>query len=306
MENWIKKVNQLFKVANLHPDTSTKKYDFLQEFYERFLENGWYQHCIHGDGIELIDVLLDRDNLPNAPTKNKKIKISELFPHLKNNKTFLALFPKLINVRTKGKGVGELFLTLILRNGRFDPSVDLQLGNDSWEVKNAKTGGCIKGNENSQFRLVDDLVERYFDGKNPFQTKGKDSRVVWDLDTVWNFSRELWPDLSEDQIDDRTEIFLECGENAYLRNQRVGHDLLKSYQEIDEWKGLILIDSEDVIFLSDLEDVEFVDENVKLVVRGKRGGDTNAVGDGYGKIFKTPKTGSWRNNIIRSGVLDCT
>ncbi len=200
----------------------------------------------------------------------------------------------------------ELFLTLILRNGRFDPSVDLQLGNDSWEVKNAKTGGCIKGNENSQFRLVDDLVERYFDGKNPFQTKGKDSRVVWDLDTVWNFSRELWPDLSEDQIDDRTEIFLECGENAYLRNQRVGHDLLKSYQEIDEWKGLILIDSEDVIFLSDLEDVEFVDENVKLVVRGKRGGDTNAVGDGYGKIFKTPKTGSWRNNIIRSGVLDCT
>ena len=57
------------------------------------------------------------------------------------------------------------------------------------------------------------------------------------------------------------------------------------------------IDDEDAIFLVDVEDTEFVDQNLKLTVQGKRGGDTNAVGDGYGKIFKTPKTGSWQRKL---------
>ena len=217
---------------------------------------------------------------------------------MKDNKTFLALFPKLINVRTKGKGVGELFLTLVLRNGRFDSSTDLLLGNDSWEVKNGKTGGCIKGNENPQWRIVDDLVKKYFHGINPFRTSGTVGRIqIWNPDIVRNFFRELYPNLSEEQVDLRTDTFLDCEGNPHLLNQSIGLHLVKSYQEIDDWKGLILIDSEDVIFLSDLEDREFIDKNIKLVVQGKRGGDTNAVGDGYGKIFKTPKTGSWQRNI---------
>ena len=71
MKQWNKKVDQLFRVANLHPDTSTKKYDYLQEFYERFLMDGWYYHCLHHDGMEMIATLLDRDRLPNVPKKNK-------------------------------------------------------------------------------------------------------------------------------------------------------------------------------------------------------------------------------------------
>tara|TARA_Y100000296_G_scaffold81052_1_gene107442 strand:- start:10853 stop:11761 length:909 start_codon:yes stop_codon:yes gene_type:complete len=297
IKHWNEKVDQLFLSHDLHPKVHDNEYDILEEFYERFLESGWYYHSLYGDGSEMLDVFADRDSLPTTPTKNQRIDFSTIFPSLVNNKTYQKLYPKLINVRTKGIGIGELFLTFILKDGQFDSSVDLQLGDGSWEVKNSKTGGCIKGNKNTQLRVVDDLVKKYFDGMNPFQISGTDSRLIWDSDTVWNFTRKLWPELSEDQVDTRTDIFLNSGKNPHLRNQRVGHDILKSYQEIDEWTGLVLIDDEDAIFLVDVEDTEFVDQNLKLTVQGKRGGDTNAVGDGYGKIFKTPKTGSWQRKL---------
>jgi len=299
---WKNKVDQLFLSRNLHPDVHGNEYDILEEFHERFLHAGWYYHSLYGDGTEMLDVLSDRDLLLTAPTKNQRIDFSTAFPSLVNNKTYQNLYPQLINVRTKGIGVGELFLTLILKDGQFNSSADLQLSSGTWEVKNSKTGGCIKGNKNTQFRVVDGLVEKYFNGTNPFKVSGADSRLIWDSDTVRNFTKELWPEMDKYQVDTRTEIFLNCGDNPHLRNQRVGHDLLKSYQEIDQFTGLILIDSEDAIFLSDLEDIEFIDRNVKLTVQGIRGHDSNAVGDGYGKIFKTPKTGSWYGKLqIGSG-----
>jgi len=302
IKEWKNRVNQLFLSRNLHPNALENDYDILEEFYERFLHSGWYYHSEYGGGVEMLDVLSNRDLLSATPTKNQKIDFSTIFPSLVNNQTYQNLYPHLINVRTKGIGIGELFLTLILKDGEFDPSADLHLGRDTWEVKNSKTGGCIKGNKNTQFRGVDSIVQKYFDGINPFKVAGTDSRVDWDRDKVWNFTRELWPEITESQVDTRTEIFLECGKNPYLRNQRIGHDLLKSYQEIDNFTGLILIDDKDAIFLSDLEDIEFIDRNVKLTVQGSRGNDSNAVGDGYGKIFKAPKTGSWYGKLqIGSG-----
>ena len=163
---WKNKVDQLFLSRNLHPDVHGNEYDILEEFHERFLHAGWYYHSIYGDGTEMLDVLSDRDLLLTAPTKNQRIDFATAFPSLVNNKTYRNLYPQLINVRTKGIGVGELFLTLILKDGQFDSSADLQLSSGTWEVKNSKTGGCIKGTKNTQFRVVDGLVKKYFNGKN--------------------------------------------------------------------------------------------------------------------------------------------
>ena len=38
IKQWNKKVDHVFEIRNLHPKTNTKKYDILEEFYERFLE----------------------------------------------------------------------------------------------------------------------------------------------------------------------------------------------------------------------------------------------------------------------------
>ena len=71
IKHWNEKVDQLFEIRNLHPKTNIKKYDILEEFYERFLESGWYYHSLYGDGSAGINIsnLLEE----KSPSINKKL-----------------------------------------------------------------------------------------------------------------------------------------------------------------------------------------------------------------------------------------
>ena len=40
----------------------------------------------------------------------------------------------------------------------------------------------------------------------------------------------------------------------------------------------------DLIYIVDMDDTDFVMNNISFKVMGSRGGDTNALGDGYAKI----------------------
>ena len=313
IKEWKNKVDELFIEVGIHPEhtltTGKTKYAVLVEFYEKFLENGWFWESTHEDGIDVINYLMDRDNLPTIPTENFRGQVDDLIDGMENNLWLKEMKRRLINTRVKGKGVGELFLTLIFKGGVFDPDKDLCIFGEDWEVKNGQTGGCIKGNAEEKLRIIDKLVKKYFNGLNPYRLS-KPNQVIYEEFSEWSetidlkervtgFMNDLYKNTDQSVVDSRIEIFMNTYQNRHKLNQMLGIDLGVSYQKIDGFKGLIVINplTEEVVILKDFSDVEFINDSLKFTVQGRRGGDTNAVGDGYGKVFLNKSTKGFLENV---------
>ena len=77
--------------------------------------------------------------------------------------------------------------------------------------------------------------------------------------------------------------------NLPIEDQRFahGHEVLKEYKDIDGFDNMMLISDEQkpfIIHISDMNDVSFLKQHVSFTPKVARGGDTNAVGDGYATI----------------------
>ena len=64
-------------------------------------------------------------------------------------------------------------------------------------------------------------------------------------------------------------------------NNVVGKFALKNYQRVDGWNNILYIDDEKmtVVNIADVEDIDGL--GLKFTPKFKRGGDTQAIADGY-------------------------
>jgi hypothetical protein len=289
---WVNSVDVMFKNRNLHPNQHNTV--ILKTFYTTFLKDGFWEHVEYGDGFEMIDILCDNENLPEIPTKNIRTTIYDIVPELKNNGTFNAIAARLTNVRMKGVGVAEILFHLLYKDSKFHSKKDLVVGKLIGEIKKYEEG-CLKSISTNRFLQTDKSSEKYFDNHDFFFSHGKariKENIRWwtnngSEDKVRGYLSEVYPMLDNDQLDIWVDIFLNNIGTPKRLNQLLGKEIYKLYQKIDTFDFLVLAkpsENLDVIFILDVDDEDFIRKNVNFRVMGRRGDDSNAVGDGYAKI----------------------
>ena len=289
--DWENAVDTMFKNRNLHPDQHNT--DILKTFYTTFLKDGFWEHLGYGDGFEMIDILCDNEYLPKIPTGNLRTTIYDIVPELKENGTFKAIAERLTNVKMKGVGVGEVVLCLIYKDSKFSLKQDFVVIEKNGEIKKFD-GGCLKSISNASFRQTDESLKKYFDNHDFFQITKKvvnENMAYWtnngSEDKVRGYLSEVYPMLDSNQLDTWVDIFLNNLGSPKRLNYLLGKKIYKLYKEIEGFDFFVLIKPSknlDVIFISDVDDENFITKNVSFRVIGRRGRDTNAVGDGYAKI----------------------
>lgn len=289
---WENSVDVMFKNRNLHPNQHNTV--ILKTFYTTFLKDGFWEHMEYGDGFEMIDILCDNENLPEIPTKNIRTTIYDIVPELKNNGTFKAIAERLTNVRMKGVGVAEILLHLLYKDSDFTTEHDFVVSGSNGEIKKFE-GGCLKSTSTANFRQTDKSLNKYFDNHDFFQSHKKATikeNIQWwttngSEDKVRGYLSEVYPMLDNNQLDTWVDMFLNNIGDPKRLNHLIGKEIYKLYQKIDTFDFFVLTKPSkdlDVIFISDVDDEDFIIKNVSFRVMGRRGGDTNAVGDGYAKI----------------------
>ena len=78
---------------------------------------------------------------------------------------------------------------------------------------------------------------------------------------------------------------LASAEDGKEFNKIIGKEVLKWYKEVDKWNSLIIIDQEKML-IGNIADVNNLDmfKNIKFEWKSERGGDTQAITDGYVNI----------------------
>ena len=256
-----------------------------KDFFDAFHAYAWLNHCRFGDGFEMLRCLSGDYETIFPLAKNFSCPVDELIPDLKDNKTWAALLPRLSNVTMKGVGPGEMLLSFIL-NAEFDTTKDLLVDGRSIECKKS-SGGCLKGNKAANFRVIDELRKKY--GIEKAQ-KSERAEGFYSLllglsprgrEGFWN---EFYPEMCKDRIEKLMSV---TDQNIKEASFIHGHVVLLEYMKIDEIDSYLLINDEEVpkiTHIVDPTDEEFLKKHVKFSPKVHRGGDTNAVGDGYAVI----------------------
>lgn len=205
----------------------------------------------------------------------QKLKDDNIFPHL---------FKVLLGNKGKGIGKGELILPLILsgyvfsveNDGRYnDGEKRSEIKDDGASLKPIETGVTDKG-------LVDKLNATYFGGNAPgyVDTKkfSKHLESVKDPSVYQQYFEQLYPGCDVSEL---VEEVKHCYKDPDKFNTAVGKFALKRYQEVDKWDNILYIKEStmEIVNISDPSDIDFL--NLKFTPKFKRGGDTQAIADGY-------------------------
>tara|TARA_B100000287_G_scaffold429875_1_gene484019 strand:- start:9 stop:920 length:912 start_codon:yes stop_codon:yes gene_type:complete len=287
-QRWIEEVDGLLEARNLHP--KNHKVDIIETFYTTFLKDGYWEHLDYGDGFDMINILKNENNLPTIPNGNVRTNIYDIVPALKNNQTFRAIARRLTNVKMKGVGVGEILLHLLYKNSNFSFAHDFEVDGKYGELKKFE-GGCLKSTVVANFRATDNASDKYLGGRDFFNKNKKSLQdnlqyLSENNVDVKGYFNEVYPMLNG-QIDKWVDMFNANVNDPKKLNYLIGKEIYKLYQDIDKFDFFVLVKPTknlDVIIINDIEDENFVLDNVSFRVMGRRGGDTNAVGDGYAKI----------------------
>jgi hypothetical protein len=292
--------------------TQTKKNVAQKAFKTLLLDALWISHCTYFDGLELLDILIDDDNLVEATQLSQNFvgNITTLLTDkINNNQSFQNSFPKLLGFSSKGIGNGELLLPLLIRGWKKEDSNDGVLNGKVVEIKNFDGGSMkpVKSGMTSKGH-IDELNARLFGGsfnaknkivKNghpPFHSEKEHKEHLVVLNNIEDkkgtyleyFSQILAKDKSEvnDLVDDLLLNIIDMAKCKRI----YGEYVLKEYKEIDGFDIIMLINPEDGYMVS-IADFDNVPTNVEFTAKMIRGKDTQATPDGYVniKVKKTPK-----------------
>lgn len=278
--------------------TQIKKNVAQKTFKTLLLDALWISHCTYFDGLELLDILIDDDNLAEAPQLSQNFvgNITALLTDkINNNKSFQNSFPKLLGFSSKGVGNGELLLPLLIRG--WEKEGDGKLNGKAVELKNFDGGSMkpVKGGSTTKGH-IDVLNTRLFGGHPPFHSKKEHEEHLVVLNKIEDkkgvyleyFSQILAKDKSEvnDLVDDLLLNIIDMAQCKRI----YGEYVLKAYKEIDGFDIIMLINPEDGYMVS-ITDFDNVPTNVEFTAKMIRGKDTQATPDGYVtiKVKKTPK-----------------
>ena len=290
--DWEKKVDVLFKKRNLHPEDI--KNDLNNTFYHTLKNDGWYEHSKNGDGFKMLDVLMNDEFLATLWDNNVRTSLYDVIPELSDNKTFRNIVARLARVSNKGTGVGEILWMLLFKNSEHSTH-DIFTSGKAGEAKKFD-GGCLKSTDVARFLATDKAREKYFDGVDLFYN-GRTKKIISENTEWWNkngdskkvrgYFSEVYPMLSDSELDEWTNIFMDSIGDSKKLNNAIGMKIYNLYKDIDGFDFFVLINPTknlDLIYIVDMDDTDFVMNNISFKVMGSRGADTNALGDGYAKI----------------------
>ena len=245
--------------------------------------------------VVLIDILLDDDNLLSLEIlKNNCIINFEDFPKkISDENIFKSMFINLSKVIQKGTGAGELLMPLLFKNYHFTSKKDendgiSENGEMRFEIK--KAGGQFASklvlNKNNNID-IDSLNETYFDGK--CLSNQKDFLKLWsniDFADLQKYFENIWPSKDKNDINELVESLKDV--KSYQDFAEIyGLWGLKEYKKVDGFTNMTIIepDTLEIFNIFDFNDNKFL-SNLSFTPVLSRGGDTNAIPDGYLKITK--------------------
>jgi hypothetical protein len=280
------KVNQLLTKRKMMP---SKKIG-LKAFCKHFLAHAWLAHTREGDGLAMIDILLDDTKLIGGDKFNTNfiLRFEDLYPEaLKNNKTWQRLMPTLVEFKGKGLGVGELYLALVIQGWSFERTDGKGDGNVAGGIRELKNNGASLKPLAEAIRVQDQLNKTVFKGHRAGPITKFEDHKAWintksnPVEVYKDYFSKLYPGR---KIDIMCEA-LSNAENGKEFYKVIGLEVLKWYKEVDGWNSLIIID-QDKMTIGNIADVNnlTIFKNIKFDWKSERGGDTQAITDGYVNI----------------------
>ena len=239
-----------------------------------------------GDAENTLSLLEDESNLTSIDILGTNFRKSlwDLVPEkLKEDIIFPLLFEVLLSNKGKGIGKGELILPLIFsdyqfsvnNDGRYGVNKKSELKDDGASLKPIKTGVTDKG-------LVDKLNDKYFEGHAPgyVDTKkfSEHVKTVEKPEVYFDYFSELYPGC------DITQLVGDVKKNykdPVKFNTAVGKFALKQYKEVDKWDNIMYIKDKTMEIVNIAVSSNIDSLNLKFTPKFKRGGDTQAIADGY-------------------------
>jgi hypothetical protein len=289
-------VTKLLAKRNMLPK---KKNVGLTAWRDYFLAFAWLAHCRHGDGFEMLSILSNDKNLITGEQFNSNFrrKFEELYPApLRSNKTWQALMPLLVAFKGKGLGAGELYLALVIQGWTFertDGKGDGKVAGGIRELKN--NGASLKPHEDTQRRIINELNERVFQSNRPgplnpnknSQGQSFERFIRWfsqqsnKKEILTEYFTNLWPGVDTKALVKKL-VGIKDGQEFY---NTVGAHVLAQYKSIDKWDSLVVLDQENMVMVNIADPADpAILKNVKFNWMTQRGGDSQAVCDGYVNI----------------------
>ena len=261
----------------------------VKRFVADFEAHAFTRHAEFGDGVEML-ALLASDKSLFAGTKFDKNFTMNLMGFvsgdLAENKTFQSVVKVLTGNKSKGVGIGELILPLLVSGWTRVNDSDGFVSGGTREIKNGegaslkpvKTGLTNKG-------LVDELNKKYFGGlvlgkkdhAKLIAKYGDFSKPIYS-----KYFSELWPGA---EVEVLIKSLTKIGSDVDKFHNAVGRFILREYKKIDGWKSIVLIDPNtlEVVNIADINDDTGFDR-LHFTVRLSRLKDTQAVPDGYAVV----------------------
>jgi hypothetical protein len=289
------KVSQLLTKRKMMP---SKKVG-LKAWCKYFTAFAWTEHTRHGDGIEMIEILLDDDNLIGGEKFNSNfvLRFDALYPDaLKNNKTWKSLLPTLIEFKGKGLGVGELYLALVIQGWTFertDGKGDGKVAGGIRELK--KNGASLKPIHKALSADQELLNNTIFEGNRagPIKPNKRSQGQGFDKWLLWFDTK---PNKDEILLNYFTKLYTGrdvknmCAELSKVRTglefyNVIGREVLKWYKEEDKWHSIVIFDNEKNIIanIHNVDDLSIF-KKIKFDWKSAPGKDTQALAHGYVNI----------------------
>lgn len=220
-----------------------------------------------------------------------KNKIYDLpYPKGVNKKMYFLIANKVMNVTMKGVGKGEVLLNFVFGNAvkktdKHKDNVVLDLDGRQKVIECKNKNASYKANRKSNFRIIDELLDSLYGG-----ISGEQFRCD-DIGAITTYVTRLYPDMA---LKDRQDIikFWQDSKDRSIdketsRRVYITSKIMKEYQTIDN-HDVVIHSSQSTqkqkmqfAVIADSSDLEFIKENFDCRPQLKRGGGTQAVGDGY-------------------------
>lgn len=286
------RVDRLFQHRGMMPGRRDKV--IVKSFYEHFRAQAWYHHCINGDGVTMLEVLIDDAQLIGAdmfgsnyygPLPQQAV--------LAHNQTWRALRPSIISFKGERIGAGEFYFPLVIQGWQFQKSGGRNDGVVAGGTREIKFGGgSLKPLRDASHRIIDHLNATVFQGHRP----GPENETQKSRGQSWS----RWHQWLHDQPDPRSVleeylsrlypghdvqdlvrdllVIKECSD--FYR--RVGQEVMRWYQAIDGWDSLIIIDAvqDRMANIADINDLSQF-PTLRFVWVTAREGDVRQHADGY-------------------------
>ena len=244
--------------SKTRPDELQGELTFLQHVKAQ----SCYNHVMYNTGFDILNVLENDDCLVSSSMLKTNIQttMDKLIPAgLEDTVGWDHLANSLIEFTSKGVGLGELFLPLVMQGYTKSKSQgvgDGEVNGGKTEVK--KNGAGIKSQPDTQRKIQNTLTATIFEGQDPGPaTKGWYKWREWmdtlSLETQRSKLLEYFTSLYIDthKYDDvrcdelRQDIIEMCSILETVRDgQKFGHIIgtyqLKWYQQMDGWANLIV------------------------------------------------------------------